>query len=589
MIRYLLILVVLLSWVRGEQAPPPGPPVVVASEPEPTPGEAAVDAGEMEFSVQEAPASDPLVVSVWKEAADDTDHVTVVAPVGYEIVKSGVQIEGDGAFHLTHPDFQNQSVLLDPIFAVEADSNLFFESRLGWATTSQSARAQLSTDGGSNWITLWSRSGTGDAGQGAYERVEISLEAYTGQEVRIRFQYFFSGGSAFTQTDTNVGWLLDDIQVGPEYLIDPVAYSIGDPTGLEQQTLEFINRARADAMMEAFRLKETDDPDVINAINYFEVELDLMVEQFGELTRRTQPLAFNERLIAAARLHSQDMLDNNFQGHESSSNPPSPNQPGDGVGDRVGRQGYVFSTVAENVFSFGKSAWHAHAGFNIDWGDSGSGSVGGMQDPPGHRLSIHHPGYREIGVGLLEGSNTDVGPMIVTHNFGTQAGGGQPYITGVAWEDLNANGEYDPGEGLAGIEVVVEGERFMGVTTASGGYAIPVSGNGDHVVHFSSEDSGQPDWSTTVRVEGSANRKVDYTLHDLTAKVQILELEADPSAPGAFRILVQGNQPPSVWTSGDLIHWVEETGHISTEVSPTWYQVQLPVPPPGATFHKIKE
>src|SRR5260370_29493721 len=35
----------------------------------------------------------------------------------------------------------------------------------------------------------------------------------------------------------------------------------------------------------------------------------------------------------------------------------------------------------------------------------GGGSVGGMQDPPGHRNNINSPLFREIGVGVVDGSN----------------------------------------------------------------------------------------------------------------------------------------------------------------------------------------
>jgi len=62
--------------------------------------------------------------------------------------------------------------------------------------------------------------------------------------------------------------------------------------------------------------------------------------------------------------------------------------------------------------------WHAHAGFNIDWGADNQISLG-------HRRNImNFDGalYTEVGVGVLEDNNpgTQVGKYIVTHNFGAR-------------------------------------------------------------------------------------------------------------------------------------------------------------------------
>ncbi len=50
----------------------------------------------------------------------------------------------------------------------------------------------------------------------------------------------------------------------------------------------------------------------------------------------------------------------------------------------------------------------------------------------------------------------------------------QPYLTGVVFHDAAGNGEYQPGEGLAGVTITVAG---VGSTTTmdAGGYAIPLA------------------------------------------------------------------------------------------------------------------
>ena len=152
-------------------------------------------------------------------------------------------------------------------------------------------------------------------------------------------------------------------------------YSIGSPTDEEQLYLEYINRARAHPAAEGTLLATTSDPDVLSAYSYFGVDLSLMQTQFNAITN-VPPVAMTAQLMAAARVHSLDMFDNQYQGHDGtdSSTP----------GTRITAQGYAWQTYGENVFSYAESVFYGHAGFEVDWGSG----TGGMQTPPGHRLNI---------------------------------------------------------------------------------------------------------------------------------------------------------------------------------------------------------
>jgi hypothetical protein len=286
-------------------------------------------------------------------------------------------------------------------------------------------------------------------------------------------------------------------------------YSIGDPTAEEQLVLEFINRARADANAEAQRLVTSTDEDVLSAIDFFGVDLGVMVNQFATLTQTLPPLSMNAQLTTAARLHSQDMFNNVFQGHFSSDDPVSPNEPDDSIGDRAIKQGYNFMNLGENVFSSARSVFESHAAFEIDWGFTPTG----IQDPPGHRNSIHGSVFREAGIGIVLGTNSSggnsVGPLVVTHDLGVQLIGATPFITGVAYDDQNGNAFYDLGEGLGGINVDVDGSEFFAVTATTGGYSVPVPGNGNYSVTFS--DSSITDQTTQIVISNSGNKKLDYT------------------------------------------------------------------------------
>ncbi len=48
------------------------------------------------------------------------------------------------------------------------------------------------------------------------------------------------------------------------------------------------------------------------------------------------------------------------------------------------------------------------------------------------------------------------------------------YLLGVVYADSNANGQYDVGEGVVGVTVTMDDGAYYTVTSASGGYALPL-------------------------------------------------------------------------------------------------------------------
>lgn len=281
---------------------------------------------------------------------------------------------------------------------------------------------------------------------------------------------------------------------------NPGLYSIGNPTNEEQYYLELINRARATPQAEGVRLATTTDQNVLGAYNSFGVNLVLMQAQFAVILP-APPLSMNATLMTAARAHSQNMLQNNYQGH---------NGPDGSLTTRL--QAYTSGangwSIGENVYAYSKSVWYGHAGFEVDWG--GSAATGGMQSPPGHRVNIHSTQFREVGIGVVLGSNGGsggVGPQLVTQDFGS-VGGLLPFVTGVVYRDLNANGFYDPGEGVGGVTVNVSDANYYAITAGSGGYSVPVPGSGSYTVTFSGGTVATA--QRTVTVSAAQNAKADY-------------------------------------------------------------------------------
>lgn len=281
-------------------------------------------------------------------------------------------------------------------------------------------------------------------------------------------------------------------------------YSIGDPTPEEQLYVEMINRARANPVAEAQLFATTTDPDVRAHYDFYSVDLALMQAQFAAIPA-APPVAPNAALIAAARRQTGDMLTNAYQGHVGSD--------GSTFDQRITQAGYTYSTIGENVYANAESIFHGHAGFDVDWGPG----TGGMQTPPGHRNTIHNPAFREVGVGVLFGRKSpaqgstipgsrEVGPQIVTQEFGTRRPS-TPLITGVVYFDLNGNNFYDIGEGIGGVRVTADGVTATAISARSGGYALPVLGNGTYTLTFAAD--GLPATTRTATVAQAENVKLD--------------------------------------------------------------------------------
>lgn len=323
----------------------------------------------------------------------------------------------------------------------------------------------------------------------------------------------------------------------------PTVYSIGDPTDEEQLYVELINRARSNPTAEGERLVTTQDEDVLRALEFFNVDVDLVRSQFHSITA-APPVSIHPALITAARRHSADMLEHAFQGHVGADGSTSQS--------RVNDTGYLWTALGENVYASAYSVWYGHAGFNIDWGPG----PGGIQTPPGHRITIHNRIFREVGVGVIHGTNTGVGPQLVTQVFATRQGQ-TPLVTGVAYYDFNTNSFYDLGEGIGGITVRVSGTLTYAVTARSGGYSVPVNGNGSYTVTFQLPGFG--DVQKTASITNSENVKVDYT-PTYSAPVIGGTTLAYVGHDNEFTFAPVGAATSYEWQSSRLLGWTNALG-----------------------------
>ena len=134
-------------------------------------------------------------------------------------------------------------------------------------------------------------------------------------------------------------------------------YSHGDPTPLEQQALELINRARSNPTQEGVILDSVNTAYSIDARNRKPAFFTNLRAQLAAYPTAA-PLAFHPKLIASARAHSADMLARNYFAHV--------NPEGKDPTARGAAQGYA-DGVGENIDGGGATAaadmFHSHFGF----------------------------------------------------------------------------------------------------------------------------------------------------------------------------------------------------------------------------------
>lgn len=256
-----------------------------------------------------------------------------------------------------------------------------------------------------------------------------------------------------------------------------VEYSHGDPTNEEQLLLELMNRARLDPQAEADRVfDDYDDSNVEFNVDHFLAERPGVEFTRGENRAAFRsyaaqpPFSFDAGLIVAARKHSEFGRQKDAQDHI---------YPGElNLRPRIEAEGYSGSFLGESVFNYAKSMLHCHAGFAIDWGQD----VPDGESRPflGHRTSLMNSDgsrpYVQVGVGVVVDTSaaTKVGPRLVTIDFAQPTDGSKRFVTGVCFDDLDSDGFYDPGEGIAGARIESPASAFFTFSSASGGYALPV-------------------------------------------------------------------------------------------------------------------
>jgi hypothetical protein len=159
------------------------------------------------------------ITSVPDDEAENLSRITATTSGNYTPRSTNIKYSGSAAYRLTHPSvaFSSELLTYNTTFLVRPGASLSFQSRLRMATVNQFAKVQISTDGGTIWQDVYSQKGAtaanqnGQPGEANFNLRTISLTAYEGQQIRLRFNYNFSGGTLFPGTAETYGWYIDRV------------------------------------------------------------------------------------------------------------------------------------------------------------------------------------------------------------------------------------------------------------------------------------------------------------------------------------------------------------------------------------------
>jgi hypothetical protein len=292
------------------------------------------------------------------------------------------------------------------------------------------------------------------------------------------------------------------VRHGSPELLEPRLLLSFDPSGTEQEVLFNLNRMRCNPQGELSVLFSSVSPLVARdsgtnaAIQYFNDPTSAEIQADWPQLQPTAPLAWSPLLYGTAAAHSQLMIQDDQQSHQL---------PGEPVFTaRFTNAGYAWFSAGENCDAYGTGGFNIHSAFAADYGNASTNY--------GHRTNMMNSGFREVGIAVVPDTRAGVqlGPLVVTEDFGNRSNIGNPYLLGAVYNDSNHNGRYDAGEGLAGVTIRVTGAAgtFTTTTMSAGGYQLQVP-NGSYLV---SASGGALSGASNVPVVVNGNNvEADFT------------------------------------------------------------------------------
>ncbi len=243
-----------------------------------------------------------------------------------------------------------------------------------------------------------------------------------------------------------------------------------NPTGMEQELLQLVNRFRTDPQGELTRLVDRLNPIssperyIMEELQFWGVSGTALAEQWKSLTP-VPPLAWSESLYSSAHAHNAAMIQHDDQQHQF----PGEEDPG----QRMRDEGYNWRRWGENIYAFPRSNLEVHGGFVIDWGTGPNG----IQDPPHHRDNLLNGSFQHIGIAVAHVSDDaahNVGPLVVTQDLGQPLVASDAFVVGAVFNQIDDSPWYRRDSGYGQVTITIEGTggTFQTSSMAAGGYQL---------------------------------------------------------------------------------------------------------------------
>ncbi|QDU60973.1 Cysteine-rich secretory protein family protein [Planctomycetes bacterium Pan216] len=281
----------------------------------------------------------------------------------------------------------------------------------------------------------------------------------------------------------------------------------------QQLAIELVNYARIDP---------------VGFANLYGIDLNEGLAAGTISADSKQPLAYNASLTTAAVGHGDAMIAQDFFAHDNPTTGSSPSS-------RATAAGYDWTLIGENLAvgtSNFSTVYTLFEGLFVDAGIEGRG----------HRTNMLNEGYREIGtatpVGPLTYQSGTFESLFLVQEFGTRSS--NPFLTGVAYDDVDASGSYGVGEGLQGVFITAissGGQVFSTSTGTSGGYSLEL-----------------PAGTYTVTIAGAGiNTVQEVTIGDLNLKRDFTPQNSVPAPPPAPNPVTTATGIPSIYRDGTAV------------------------------------
>jgi len=144
------------------------------------------------------------------QARNGLTNFTISPPPLYAVITNPPVGTGK-CFHLDHTNPVPQLLQFKEILFPTVNTKLSFQSILGYASTTEVARVQVSTNGGGAWVDIFAQPGTGSNGIFMFSSHTLSLANCAGQITSVRFNYDLIGSNYYGEVTTLVGWSIENI------------------------------------------------------------------------------------------------------------------------------------------------------------------------------------------------------------------------------------------------------------------------------------------------------------------------------------------------------------------------------------------